>query len=320
MKKYKELTLSERQEIAILYRKGYSFRQIALELRRSPNTISYEIKNNSTGGYYDSQKAQGKHVLSKRMAKYQKSKINSNNKLREYIIKKLKKGYNPDEISGRMKKKNKPFYVSKTSIYEWLYSAWGQSYCQYLYSKRYRVKKRKKKTKRVMIPDRTSIWERPSVIDNLTRYGHWEVDAIVSPRGKNGYLAVAYERKGKLVKIFKCSSMSSFEHHLKHQKIVNNFKTLSMTFDNGIENKEHSKLGIPTYFCDPYSSWQKGGVENVNKMIRRYISKGTDISKLSKSFIQKVEDLINNKARKSLNYKTALEVAVRNGIIKNRVS
>jgi IS30 family transposase len=320
MKKYKELNSTDRHEIAILLEKKYSYREIARVLKRSPNTISREIKNNSTNSFYDSQKAQAKSRLRKRMAKYQKIKINSKQELREYIIKKLKEGCNPDEISGRMKKKNKPFYASKTSIYKWLYSAFGQRYCQYLYTQRYTQKKRVKKTKRVMIPNRTSIWERPQGIEKRTRYGHWEVDAIVSPRGKNGYLAVSYERKARLVKITKCKTMTPKEHNKAHQKVVDNFKTLSMTFDNGIENRNHQDLNVITYFCDSYSSWQKGGVENVNKMIRKYIPKKTDISKLSKEFIQEVEDLINNKPRKSLNYKTALEIAVENGIIENRVS
>jgi IS30 family transposase len=80
------------------------------------------------------------------------------------------------------------------------------------------------------------------------------VDAVVSPRGKRGYLSVIQERKTKLVKIFKCHSMSCTEHIKKHKKVLDNFKVLSMTFDNGIENKYHQELKVPTFFCDPYSS------------------------------------------------------------------
>ena len=320
MRKYKELNQIDRYEIAVLWEKNYSMREIARQLNRSVSTISTELKNNKTNGVYEAKKANAKSRLRKRMRKYQSRKIDKDFQLQKYIIEKLKIGLNPDEISGLMKKDKEKFYASKTNIYDWLRTSSGQRYCKYLYSKRYEKKKRVKKTKREIIPNRISIWQRFSGATNRTRYGHWEVDAVVSPRGKSGYLSVIQERKTKLVKIFKCSSMSCFEHVKKHKEVVLNFKVLSMTFDNGIENKHHQKLGIPTFFCDPYSSWQKGGVENVNKMIRRYIPKGTDISKLPVGYIQWVENKINNKPRKILHYKTALEMAEESGIIKSKVS
>lgn len=89
----------------------------------------------------------------------------------------------------------------------------------------------------------------------------------------------------------------------------------SISFDNGIENKNHQELGLPTFFCDPYSSWQKGGVENGNKMIRRYIPKKTNLSEVSQDFIDHIVSIINNKPRKILGYKTALEVARRSGVL-----
>ena len=112
--------------------------------------------------------------------------------------------------------------------------------------------------------------------------------------------------------------MSPTEHSKAHQRIVKTHKVLSKTFDNGIENKYHEQLhefNIDTFFCDPYSSWQKGSVENVNKMIRRYIPKGTDISKISKKKIRCIEDKINKKPRKILGYRTALEVSESAGVI-----
>lgn len=320
MKKYKELSQIDRYEIAILKDKGYSMRKIAKELNRSPNTISKELQNNRTHGRYDSKKANAKSRLRKRMRKYQWRKINKDNDLKKYIIEKLQEGLNPDEISGLMRKNKEPFYASKTNIYEWLRTSSGQRYCRFLYSKRYEKKKRVKKTKRVMIPDRIPLTHRFLGATNRTRYGHWEVDAIVSPCGMRGYLSVVQERKTKFVKIFKCNSMSCTEHVKKHKKVLSDFKVLSMTFDNGIENKHHRKLGIPTFFCDPYSSWQKGGVENVNKMIRKYIPKNTDISKLPVEYIRWIEEKINNKPRKILQYKTAYEMASEHGIILDKVS
>ena len=92
-------------------------------------------------------------------------------------------------------------------------------------------------------------------------------------------------------------------------------KILSLTYDNGIENRLHDLLNVATYFCDPYSSWQKGGVENVNGMIRKYIPKGSDISNYTDEYIAKVETILNNKPRKSLGYKTPKEVMIENNLL-----
>jgi IS30 family transposase len=318
MKKKPKLQRAERLEIAILLKKGYSMRSIAETMDRSPNTISYEITHNKTNGVYDPRKAHTKARVSKRVAKFQWKKINQDKDLENYITEKLQQHWNPDEISGKMKREKMPFYASKTAIYDWLYSSRGQRYCKYLYTKRhYKKPRRTKKTERVMIPNRVSIDKRFRGANTRERFGHWENDAVVSGKKGKGSLAVSQERKGKLIRIAKCASLSPQEHSRAHQRITDTHKVLSHTFDNGIENKKHQLLGVPTFFCDPYSSWQKGGVENANKMIRRYIPKGSDISQFSVAYIQWVEDIINNKPRKSLGYRSALEVSTQAGIIKS---
>jgi len=321
MSKHIKLVRAERFEIAILLKKNYSMRSIAEVLKRGKTTISNEIANNSTDGVYEPIKADRKARLRKRMSKFQWKKINQDEKLRTYIIAKLKLGWNPDEIAGRMKLEKKSFYASKTAIYEWLRTSRGDQYCKYLYSQRHYVKRRKKKTKRAMIPDRVSITERPLGAHNRSRYGHWEEDTIVACRQGSGALAVMVGRKSKLLRINKLNTMKPSEHVDVLRKNISGLKVLSMTFDNGIENKNHTELDIPTFFCDPYSSWQKGSVENVNKMIRHYIPKGSDISKISPKYIQWVENRINKKPRKVLGYRTAEEVAILGGIIlKDKVS
>jgi IS30 family transposase len=96
--------------------------------------------------------------------------------------------------------------------------------------------------------------------------------------------------------------------HLKNA--ANTLNIQSITFDNGIENTQHESIGVPTYFCDPYSSWQKGAVENVNKMIRRYIPKGTDMRTISQADLDGIADRINKKPRQVLGFKSAYEVDV----------
>jgi len=315
MKKKGKLKKAERLEIAILLDKKYSYRDIGKVLKRSPNTISYEIKNNSVDGVYDPIKADNKARNKKRMSKYQWTKIEENKKLKKYIIQGLKKHWNPDEISGRMTYEKKPFYVSKTAIYDWLRSNKGQYYCRYLYSKRYYKKRRENKKKKEMISDRIGIEKRFKGANNRSRYGHWEKDAIVSGRRGIGSLAVAQERKSKLVLGRKAKTMSPVEHSIKTKEMLSRVKVKSITYDNGIENKNHKEIGVPSFFCDPYSSWQKGGVENVNKMIRRYIPKGTNISKVSDKYIVKIIEKINKKPRKILGYRSALEVARAGGVL-----
>ena len=316
MAKKPKLKLVDRLEIKILLDKGYSYRAIARSMGRSPNTISYEVEVNGGMFEYNPVNANIYARTRKKDTRKEWSKIEHIPDLKICVIEGLEKHWNPDEISGRMKKEKKPWYVSKTAIYEWLRSVQGQEYCVHLYSKRYYKKKHVKKTERVMIPNRVSIDERFLGADNRTRYGHWEDDTIVSRKGCSGGLSVGSERKSRLITATKVVSMSTLEHMEVIQKQVNTYKTLSITFDNGIENKQHQTLGVPTFFCEPYSSWQKGGVENGNKMIRRYFPKGTNFRKISQRKVDEAVNLINNKPRKILGYKTALEVARACGIIK----
>ncbi len=317
------LSQFERDRIEAMLNVGHKQCEIAEVLGRDPSVISRELKRNplerdskkNKKGEYKAGLAGIKAKQRRKNAKYQGKKINENNKLKEYIIKKIVEDCNPDEISGRMKKEKKKglidFYVSKTAIYEWLYSIWGQKYCKYLKSKKYDHEKRKKKSekKKSLIPFRIGIECRPEYINNLTMPWHWEGDTIVSgKKTRSKYaLVVLVERVTKTVRIRKISSLKPSLFNEAVRSIAKNNQIESLTLDNGIENQHHYKLGIDTYFCDPYSSWQKGMVENVNKMIRYYISKGSDISEYSDEYIKMIEDILNNKPRKILNYETAYE-------------
>jgi IS30 family transposase len=293
---------------------------MATELNRSPNTISYEIKVNGGLTGYNAQNAHQYAMTRRKDTKREWSKIEHSSELKAYIIIGLEKHWNPDEIAGRMKKDKLGWYASKTAIYDWLQSVYGQQYCVHLYSGRYHKKKRIKKTERVMIPDRVSIIERPLGAENRTRYGHWEDDTIVSRKGCSGGLSTGFERKSRLIDATKVVSMSTTEHMEVLKKRQDIYKTLSHTMDNGIENKQYQSLGVPTYFTDPYSSWQKGGIENANKMIRYFFPKGTNFREISQKKVDEAVSFINNKPRKILGYKTALEVASACGMMKSIIS
>jgi IS30 family transposase len=316
-----DLSKVERLEIAILKKKKYSLRAIARSMERSPNTISYEIKTNSVNGEYSPHKAHQKAQTRKKYRRFQYSKIEKYPEIKEIIIEKLQEHWNPDEIAGWLKANQPGLYVSKSAIYNWLHTGRGDRYCDLLYSRRHYVKKHKKKTKRILIPSRIGIERRPIGATNRSRYGHYEADTIVSCRGGTGAILVLIERKSRQVHLWKLDTMkpAPCAQYLKQAAEILTIK--SITFDNGIENIYHQDIGVSTYFCDPYSSWQKGAVENVNKMVRRYIPKGTDMMHVSQLHLDWIADRINKKPRKILGYRSAYEVGERNGVLlRDRVS
>jgi len=314
--KWKNLSGAERIEISILRSKEYSIRSIAEKMKRSPNTISYELRKNKTKGKYDPGKAEAKSRLRKRIRKLQWMKIEQTKELKCYIVDKLKLGWNPDEIAGRMKKEKRPWYASKNSIYRWLYSNRGQAHCHLLYARRYRRKKRKGTKKRVLIPNRLDISKRFLGAERRTRYGHWEKDALVSRQGISASLAVAEERKSRLITARKVKNLSPAEHETAVKKMLERKKAISITRDNGIENIYHEQTSIPSFFCRAYASWQKGSIENANKLIRRFFPKGTDFRFIKQKDVNYAIKLINEKPRKILGYRSAFEVAEKAGIIK----
>lgn len=333
MKKAPKITDVERSEIEILITKGYKGRAIAKVLGRSPNTVAEEIKRNSCGidertpasdrGRYIATKAKHKAYTRRKYAKYQGKKIQEDSELRSFIVSKLTEHWNPDEIAGYLKQNpSLGIYASKTAIYEWLHSAWGQRYCDQLYSKRYNRKPRKKnKTQRVMIPDRTGIEQRPTSASNRLEPGHGEYDSVVSSKrsGSTAALAVLQERTTRLVRARLVPNLKPGGYAETIVDLTNGLVLRTLTTDNGIENKQHKAItqntGTPVFFTDPYSSWQKGGVENANKMLRRYFPKGTDFATVTQTDVVEALKHINNKPRKILGYKSSLQVAKEEGII-----
>lgn len=328
---YRHLNQVQRDRIKALLDAGYSHRKIAKVVGLgNHSTVTREVARNGYGNdgrtppdkqkVYDSTRAQHKAYVRRKYAKYQGKKIQEHDELRAFVIDKLQAHWSPDEISGYLKANpGLGFYASKTAIYEWLRSEWGQAYCDCLYSKRKRIRKRRPKAKKQMIPDRISIELRPQEADERAAAGHWEQDAIVGRKGgSKSVLSVKQERVSRYAHAELLPSLSPSLHLLSASELSQAALVKSITFDNGLENREHTKLrerGIETYFTDPYSSWQKGGVENVNKMLRRYFPKGTDFANVSQAEVNKALCLINQKPRKILGYKSALQLALEKGVI-----
>jgi len=324
-KNFTGLSDAERSEISILLQRGCSLREIAQVLRRSPNTISYEVSVNSVAGSYDPLKAKQKSRASRRSRRSQWRKIESSPKLRAFVIEKLSppNHWSPDSIAGYLKHEQVELpTVGKDQIYAWLYSPYGQLYCQHLLSKRYRPKHQNKpKTEQAMIPGRTSIADRPKTVEDRQEAGHWEADTVVSGTAtrSKAALAVAQERTTRLITATLISSLKPVSFAIATNTMLTSKLALTLSLDNGIENRQHATItattGTAVYFCDPYSSYQKGGIENANKMLRRYLPKGCDLATFTQEQVDEFVATLNNKPRRCLGYKSALQLAKEKGVI-----
>lgn len=316
---WRQLRQEDRDRMEALLDAGETQVEIAKILKVDPSTISRERKRERNDGRYDAATAQHKARVERNHSKYQGMKVNENPELKAHIIRELERKRSPDEIAGRMKRDGLPFYASKNAIYKWLYSVYGVRYCPLLCTRRYRKKKQKRKAKRTMIPNRKGIDLRPLGATNKTRYGHYEGDTIVAPKhaGNTDAVAIAAERKTKLLMATKIPSLAPREM----TRAINGFneKTamLSLTMDNGIENKQHEQWDVPAFFADPHSPSQKPLIENSIGLLRRWqFKKGTDWARVSEEDLQHSINFLNGKQRKSLGYQSAIEVATAHGMLK----
>lgn len=316
-RKYRHISKVERQEIALYMEKGYSLRDISRMVCRSPSTICEEIKRNSVNGAYDPLKANHKAYCQRKYSKYQGMKVEENKMAREYVETRIRREWSPKQVSGRMKI-DIGINVGKNGIYKYVGSVYGRSLEQYL---RYKGKRRRGKRIPLMkLKDRTFIDERPILIDDRLRYGDWEGDLIVSGKQGKGVLLVLYERKSQYAMIRKVMSLKTNVINMAFGEQIKKVCCNSLTLDNDISFAKHIELSLmlnaSIYFCHPYHSWEKGGVENVNKLIRQYVPKGSDISTFNDEYIHDVEERLNNRPREGLGYKTPLEVMMENNQFK----
>lgn len=174
-----------------------------------------------------------------------------------------------------------------------------------------------KKTVKKMIPNRIGIEARP--LGFKQEFGHFEHDTFVSGRktGSRTAVSVLHEPLAKHVSLKKISCLRPGVNEQAVQNMLGQFKRpLSLTRDNGLENKYHQETPVPSYFCDPYSAWQKPHVENIIKLLRRFFCKGSDLSQYSEKEILFVERMLNNKPRKCLGYKKPIEIMLEHDMLK----
>lgn len=308
MPNYQHFSKAERLELSILLEKGYSLRAIARSMERSHATISRELGRMSRdSSKYDAAKAQQKAQDQRRFSKYQGMKVRSDSELEQYVHEKMELLWSPERIAGALFVE-KGTCIGKDAIYKYLYSRHGQVLCEFLYRKRYqRKRRRKKKEKHEIIKDRIFIGARPALINERKRFGDYEGDTMGRPKKASPQtLVVMRERCSR--KLF-ARKVSRLKYAINgFQKIRKRNPVLSLTLDNGVENTRYKELGVPTYFCDPYSPWQKGSVENAIGLIRRFIPKKADLKDFSQAQINSFLNIINNTPMKVLGFRTPNQV------------
>jgi IS30 family transposase len=319
---YTHFSRTERHELSILRKKGYSLRVIAAELGKSPSSVSRELRRNAVGGEYTATKAQLKAYVKRKQSKYQGMKVRERPELEAFVKEKLSCGWSPDRIAGRWNRRNPSVHVSPKAIYKWVYSVFGTKHIRFLVSGRERPQRRDiKKLPREIIKNRVCTEDRPHVIASRRRYGDFEADTMGRPKSASPEtLVVVRERKSRFLLAKKVSRLrNTMDDGFK--PLLHGLPVRSVTFDNGVENTRHEELGVPTYFCHPYSSWEKGGVENGISVIRRSIPKKADLAIYSQDTITAIIDRINDTPMKCLSYQTPREVFTRRYLnVHNRAS
>lgn len=316
-KHYIQLEQKERDWIFLLKRKGMSNSGIAHELGRDKSTIGRELKRNTHQKLHQYLPDTAGRKASRRRERGRKQcYVDKQPMLKKRIIGLLKKGWSPDLIAGRLKRLRR-ISLNQESIYQFVYSVKGRKLNLRQYLRRaHRIRQPKtgrKPRNDCCIPNRVDIDKRPKYVEKRIQFGHWEGDNIVYNRHRRA-LATSAERKTRKVIIFKPRDLTARE---KAKGIIRRYRDLpsearrTMTYDNGKEAAAHgtvtAAIGMKFFFAKTYSSWQRGTNENRNGLVRFYLPRGTDLDRISHDRIRQVEDLINNRPMKCLNYQTPNE-------------
>lgn len=310
---YKHFSKGERLELSMLRKKGYTLREIGQALGRSHSSLSRELKKNRLKKGYNPDKANAKAQVRRAQGKYQWMKVKETPGLEKYVADRMKQDWSPELIAGCYRNETGKKLKADT-IYKYLYSASGQHLCHHLKYKRYDKRRRRIRTKAVPakhIPNRISINVRPTEITERTTFGHYEADTMGRPhRASLQTLVVMRERLSRKMFGVKVKRLKYTVEGFK--QIIEPLSVASITFDNGVENIRYQELGITSYFCNPYHSWEKGSIEQGIGQIRSYIPKKADLKNYSHRHIEAIIDLLNNRPMKCLDYKTPNEIFNKN--------
>ena len=307
---YKQLTSEQRYTISVLLQNRTKQKEIAKAINVSPSTVSREIRRNSgVRGRYNWETAQANAVQTKRKKPGNRSIDKDVMEEGKHLL--VTEQWSPEQISGVLAKDGK--YISHETIYRMIRKDKAEGGTLYKHC-RHKLKRRARPVggRRISIPNRTSISERPAEVDGK-RFGDFEMDTIVG-RGNHGAIVTLIERSTSMLfmrKLKKGKNAKDLARTVIH--LLSPFKehVKSITTDNGTEFACHEmigkSLGVTIYFADPYASWQKGAIENANGLIRQYVPKTETFEHVSHQQITKYSKKINIRPRKKLEFKTPHE-------------
>jgi IS30 family transposase len=307
---YTQLTREARYQISALVKVGRTQTQIAMIIGCHKSTVSRELsRNRKETGYWPGH-AQG--LAERRSRQSHQARIAATTW--QTVEQLLGHDWSPQQITERLLLERQPS-VSPERIYLYLYAdkRGGGTLHQHLRSQKKQRRRYRGYQRRGQIPNRVSIEERPAIVDQKKRIGDWEGDLIVGGQRKSA-LFTATERKSKLTLLCKLANKSATELRDQSIKLFTPFakRVCTITLDNGKEFCEHEAiakaLGARIYFAHPYSSWERGLNENTNGLLRQYFPKGSDLAQLPDAEVQRGGDLLNNRPRKTLGYRTPNEI------------
>lgn len=339
MKSYRQINERDRRKIAKLKSYKLSISEIARRTGFNKSTISREIKRNGNGlvkvdrerllNYFRSigdfsYHPKGKDYVSydrktaQWSAKHRRAQASRRQRisidLQNWIITKIESGWSPQQIAGRTRINGRS--VSHEYIYKLIIKDKRSGGSLYRMLKRFGKRKQrlgKREYQKSILPGRVPINARPAFIEKRNRLGDLEGDIIVG-RKQSGYIVSVIDRRSRLVvlELIKTRKANEVEEALL-RAIKQMPKAHTITLDNAKEHSCHisitNKLGIKVYFTDPYSSFQKGSIENANGLVRYYLPKTTDFSTLKGATVKAIEKKLNTRPRKVLNYLTAEEAS-----------
>jgi len=303
---YQHLTTFERGRIEMLNKLGYNVREIGKQINRHHSTIARELSKNSNANY--SCEAAQEAYLCRRQASKPKGKYSLT--LIADIEKALEATWSPEQVSNTVTKGK----LSFKTIYRWLYS--GMISKGNVIVLRHKGKRHKPAEKRGKFIIGTSIHQRPKEVKNRQTFGHWELDTVVSSRGKSkGCFATFVERKTRLYTAIKITdrTATSMERAIKRlHAILPKNAFITATVDRGKEFACYSNIerdiDLPVFFADPYSSWQRGSNENSNGLLREFYPKKTDLAFVDEEKLMINLFLINSRPRKCLDWKSPIQM------------
>jgi IS30 family transposase len=307
MKGYRHLTQRDRYLIEDLLSLGKTKAAIARELGVDRSSVCREVKRNSNqkGGY----KARGAQQYAKdRQTNFVDCKRKISGLLQEVVMEKLEARWSPAQISGRLKKEGR-WSISHQSIYTWIYMV-GPGPGMLRGRGRRRRGGRKYSRPFPGKDKRKNIEERPWQANERTELGHWERDLLEGKRGQSALLVLT-DRKSRFTKLVRTKNKLCAKVAELTRDALKGLKFESMTNDNGVEFGEPIKqeeiLGKPVFYTDPYSSWQRGTVENTNGLLRDFFPKSCSLNEKTNEDLSTAENMLNDRPRRSLGYRTARE-------------